>query len=259
MKKLLIRTFAFLTGNSLGQRFLGCTVFVANYFRGMGSGSAVHTSGELAVLKILVKGAMVFDVGANIGNFAEEVLRSDPTVRLHCFEPSWATFARLQAKVTSPMVQLNHFGLGADDSEMTLYSDGDASGLASLSQRKIALTGVVLTAKETVRIRRLSDYCREKGIDRIDLLKIDVEGHEMSVLEGAREMLSSRRIGMVMFEFGGCNIDSRTFFRDFHEFFTGLRAARMWRLTPSGWMQSIEGYDEGLECFTTANYVVQFD
>jgi hypothetical protein len=53
----------------------------------------------------------------------------------------------------------------------------------------------------------LDIYCEERGIARIDLLKIDVEGAELQVLQGAQEMLRARRIGCVAFEFGQATFD----------------------------------------------------
>jgi hypothetical protein len=68
-----------------------------------------------------------------------------------------------------------------------------------------------------VELRTLDDFCAERGIGRIDLLKIDVEGHELRVLEGARGLLEADAIGFIQFEFNATNIDSRSFFRDFYE------------------------------------------
>lgn len=48
---------------------------------------------------------------------------------------------------------------------------------------------------------------------------MDVEGHELDVLAGANEMISSGSIEYITFEFGGANIDSRIFFQDYYYFF----------------------------------------
>jgi hypothetical protein len=83
-------------------------------------------------------------------------------------------------------------------------------------------------------------------------LKIDVEGHELAILSGGQEMLSSRRIRALQFEFGPANIASRTFFFDF---WSMLREQyRIWRIIPGG-MVPIETYGEHLEVFLTTNYL----
>jgi hypothetical protein len=53
------------------------------------------------------------------------------------------------------------------------------------------------------------------GITRIDLLKVDVEGHEHAVLDGARQLLDHGAVAVVQFEFGARNLASRTYLRDF--------------------------------------------
>jgi FkbM family methyltransferase len=50
---------------------------------------------------------------------------------------------------------------------------------------------------EKVRIETIDGYCGERGIERIDLLKLDVEGHELDVLNGGVEMFRKSAIGMV--------------------------------------------------------------
>jgi hypothetical protein len=77
-----------------------------------------------------------------------------------------------------------------------------------------------------------------------------VEGHELSVLAGAKEVLN--RIELVQFEFGGGNIDSKTYFQDFWYFFKNLNFD-IYRLTPRGPIKVSE-YSEFLEVFRPTNY-----
>jgi len=67
-------------------------------------------------------------------------------------------------------------------------------------------------------------------------------------------MFGRQAIGMVMFEFGGCNIDTRTFFRDFWHFFSD-RGMRLHRITPGGSLFPLDRYTESLEQFRTTNFL----
>lgn len=82
------------------------------------------------------------------------------------------------------------------------------------------------------------------------VLKLDIEGHELSALLGATETL--RQIEIVQFEFGGGNIDSHTYFQDFWYFFTDLEFD-LHRLTPTG-LNRVAEYSEMLEVFRPTNY-----
>ena len=100
----------------------------------------------------------------------------------------------------------------------------------------------------------IGDYCSRNGIERIDLLKCDVEGHELDVFAGAGGMFRSGSIGMATFELGGCNIDTRTYFQDFYYFFEDV-GMQVLRITPSGFLMPIDSYKEVYEQFTTTNFV----
>jgi FkbM family methyltransferase len=222
LKNLAIAT----TGSRSAQRILGRVAGYAEYLAGIGAGSEVETSGERAVFSLLrqrVSGScIVFDVGANLGQFLGATLAAFPDGRcdVHCFEPGVGTFRRLSERHgTVANVRLNNVAVGKERGEATLWYDQEGSGIASLTKRDLAHFGVRFDSSETVTTTTLDAYCVEHGIPRIDLLKLDIEGHELDALNGAAELFRRHAIGMVMFEFGGCNIDTRTFFRDFWHFF----------------------------------------
>ena len=100
----------------------------------------------------------------------------------------------------------------------------------------------------------LDNYCFENKLERIHLLKVDVEGHEMEVLRGGEVIFSSNAIEMVLFEFGGCNIDTRTFLQDFFYFFREQHM-NLYRITPSGYLYPLESYKEMQEQFITTNFL----
>jgi hypothetical protein len=89
------------------------------------------------------------------------------------------------------------------------------SGLASLTKRRLAHFGVEMDLSEKVKISTIDDHCSDRGIAHIDLLKLDVEGHELDVLNGGSEMFRKSAIHRITFEFVCCNIATRTFFQDF--------------------------------------------
>jgi hypothetical protein len=85
-----------------------------------------------------------------------------------------------------------------------------------------------------VKIISLDVYVKENGLEKICLLKIDTEGHELEVLKGARGCLESGKIDLIHIEFNEMNVISRVFFRDF---LTVLKDYIPYRLLPSGAIQ----------------------
>ena len=77
----------------------------------------------------------------------------------------------------------------------------------------------------------MDNFTKKEGITYIDFLKIDTEGSELAVLQGASKLLENKSIGCIHFEFNEMNVISRTFFRDFRKL---LHDYDLYRLLPKG-------------------------
>jgi FkbM family methyltransferase len=253
-----------LSGNRRAQRFLEWNVSFSQFLTGVGSGEEVDSSGEKAVLELLHRSTSppycVFDVGSNQGQYLSLVLNALPpeAVTVHCFEPSHYTYRLLEASwngTNQDGVVLNNLALGANPGEMTLYYNKPGSTGASLTKRNHVVGEFVFDQSERVPVDTIDNYCHRHGVRRIDLLKCDVEGHELDVFRGAEGMLRSGSVRMITFEFGPPNIDTRTYFQDFYYYFEAL-GMRILRVTPSGYLHPIARYDWSLEQFRCSNFVV---
>jgi FkbM family methyltransferase len=227
-----------------------------NRFRGEND-SAIETNGELRFMRErLASCHTVFDVGANVGDWARLALSFNPGMRLYCFEPSRFTFEKLTANAFPATVSCHNIGLGSAAAEKNLFVFEDGSGMNSLYRRNGLEDGWNIAPQsrtETVRIETLDGFCRDHGIDRIDFLKMDVEGHELSVLAGAEGLLARGAIDIIQFEYGGCNIDSRTFMRDFFELFQP-RSYTLHKVFPDR-LEPVARYDQRLDNFQYQNWV----
>lgn len=142
----------------------------------------------------LSEGAVFLDVGAHIGYFS---IKAAPKVgrtgHVLAFEPNPETLRVLRDNVTA-----NHAGniivepIACTDREqnITLYaSAGFNTGMSSLSRENADITYKEAPRAYSVRGRPIDDVVRDRNLTRVDAVKIDVEGAEVSVLRGAVETL----------------------------------------------------------------------
>jgi FkbM family methyltransferase len=135
----------------------------------------------------------LIDVGANIGQTAQRLVQRFPDAAIYSFEPVPATFAELQYNTVSfAGVECVNVALGDAPGEATITTDRQG--------QNTLMRGVSSNGKATIRVSTLDAFCAERGIDRIDLLKIDTEGFEMAVLRGSTGMLSNRCVDFVLAE-----------------------------------------------------------
>lgn len=178
---------------------------------------------------------VVLDVGANVGNYAREVLRIARGAHIHCFEPHPLNIAKLRAAVEPLGASVVACAVGAAVGSLELfdYSDEDGSSHASVYKEVFEKIHKRAHVSHTVPVIALDDYLERHAIRQVALLKIDTEGHELAVLAGAARSLRDGRIDLVHFEFNEMNIASRTFLSDF---FAALPDYRFYRLLVDGWL-----------------------
>ena len=220
----------------------------------VGNGGDFESSGEkyaMGYVKNLLKNIdkpVLFDVGANRGDYAKELVKNYRNAEIHCFEPAAETFKILCSQGKSDKVIMNNFGMSDTCTESILYYDAECDGLASMYKRQC------VEHAEPIRIKldTVDHYCEERNIPRINLLKIDIEGNELNALHGAQRMLDEGKIDVIQMEFGGCNIDSRTYFRDFWNLLSAKY--KVYRVLLDG-VEEITEYGDILEIFFCTNYL----
>lgn len=144
-------------------------------------------------------------------------LRPDAT--LYAFEPHPATFSILQQTAEKCGFEALNCGMGANVGLLHLYDRQEAAGEgtehASVYRDVIEGLHQVAAAEVEVTLGTVDTFVNERAIERITLLKIDTEGHEFQVLQGAAETLAHGRVELIQLEFNEMNTVSRVFFRDF--------------------------------------------
>lgn len=149
---------------------------------------------------------MIFDVGANVGQCLSRLLQQFPQAHIHAFEPSPEAFAALQKLAARhPNVTAHCLALGETECEHTLHLNAKNVTNSLLATAPQAAHYAPSGWQETqgvlrVPVRRLDNFCLEHHIPHIDLLKVDSQGYELRILQGAGAMLEEHRIHCLLLE-----------------------------------------------------------
>ena len=209
----------------------------------------IHSNGESYLLKQVAKlnPAMMFDVGANIGEYARLASKHCAAAKLYCFEPVHETFVKLKETTAgNPHIAAMPMGLFSERGcrQINLYPSNAHSSLYDIDKKASHVQSIDLNTGDY--------FMAEHGIDFVDLLKIDVEGAEMDVLLGFKEAFTNQCIRIVQFEYGHLNIISRQLLIDHYDFFDSC-GYLVGKLYPHG--VDFRSYELKHEDFIGPNYV----
>ena len=143
---------------------------------------------------------VVFDVGANAGIFSLAALAASPLAVVHAFEPTPEIAARLRhtAKLNDLSgLCVHEVGISARNGSAALRR---FRGETNSNEGMNYLTESGEAGDERVPTVSIDAFCDDHAIDRIDLLKIDIQGNEYAALAGAAAMIGAGRIGTLFTE-----------------------------------------------------------
>jgi len=143
-----------------------------------------------------------FDVGANIGQTSSAALENFGEAKVFAFEPHRATFEALSSNVRDPRFKAFNLALSDQEGPAPFFDYGSQScGHSLVENAPYAVRTNAPSKTVTVERSTLDGFCDTHGIAQIDVLKVDTEGHDLTVLQGAKGMLGSGRIKFVYVEF----------------------------------------------------------
>lgn len=202
----------------------------------------------------------VLDIGANVGDWSRALLAAARAthrldrLRLHAFEPS-PSACRVLAAVLPTTARVVRAALSDRSGDVALHLVGPRAGTNSLHPS--SFTGADPATTEVVPATTIDTYLRDEAIDRVDLLKIDTEGHDLRVLRGAERAFRSGTIGVAQFEYNHRWVHARHFLKDAFDLL-GPLGYRIGKLTPRA-VEWYEGWDPDLETFVEGNYLACAD
>lgn len=208
-------------------------------------------SGEFRVLRIVGKSnpKVVFDVGANVGNWTKELKKFSPSSTVYLFEPVPQTFEKLSQNLNQHQhVNLNQLALSDYKGTMEFNFYPSNSYFSSIYKTTLD------SNFQSLEVNTLTgdEFCDQNQIETIDILKIDVEGAENKVLNGFSRRIKEQKIKVIQFEYGPQNIESRFLLKDFYEMLE-VNGYRIGKIYPT-WIDW-SGYSVEKENFILSNFL----
>jgi len=187
---------------------------------------------EILKKKILKSNPLIIDVGANNGQSIERFSNLFHKPVIHSFEPVIKEYNELKRKfIENKDVFLNNYALGDKKEKkyfnITAKTENSSFNKINLGTNWIKKRSAEFKVKENdyvkqrqeVNIDTLDNYCNERNIDYIDILKIDTQGYEDKILEGCSELIKKNKIGIIITEIMFDNVYDKYFsFSDIEKF-----------------------------------------
>ncbi len=179
-------------------------------------------NGELKLLihitKISNSESVFIDVGANIGDYSIEIIKAGITGKLILVDPLNKNLSVASQKILNlnfKNFELIHCALSNSTGIQIFYTnlDDNLSGHDSLYDMS-SIGYSEKTEKIEVQVKKFDDVLSHSKIEKIHFLKIDVEGNELYVLQGADNYLTRGVISFIQFEFGNAAKAARVYLHD---------------------------------------------
>lgn len=213
---------------------------------------AMEKNGEYWLLaRISEKGAVAaIDVGANIGEWVTGLLEVAPESRVLCFEPVPTTYALLKKNVFAPSVTLLMQGLSSEPGDLTINSVVGNPLISSIYDVNYFQEGHEIQAVK-IATSTGDAQIEAHGLEHIDIVKVDAEGHDLSVIQGFCHAINAGSVDFIQFEYNQFTLAARRSLRDF---FVLLEPKYLvCRLLPNG-LEAC-AYHPTLENFCQSNWV----
>lgn len=153
---------------------------------------------------------IIFDIGANDGGSIKRFKKYFPFSNIHSFEPTEHLVKKMKSSINLDDIKINQIAVGKENSKRKFYFYNSHRvnsffPMEEKSKYKIQRTKEKLKVSEEkfeeVKVITVDHYCEENKISYINLLKIDTQGSEAEVLQGAKNILKKQLVDVIELEY----------------------------------------------------------
>lgn len=177
-------------------------------------------NGEYWLVDQFPEDGVFIDVGFNNGDWSEYVLKTKKAAKIFAFDPCLEVIENFQKNAYKfGRVNLMQIALSHQKGNQIFYDYGGRNGCNSLVKRDLDFAEAHIQPKEyTVEVTTLDTWSKAAGVNHINLLKIDAEGYDLNILEGANQLLDSQSIDVFVFEYASGWFSNKRFLWEAAEF-----------------------------------------
>lgn len=179
---------------------------------------------------------VIFDIGANIGEFSASCVTANKASKIYAFEPQKELCNELKVKLP-PTSEV--FSLAFSNSEGFMEIARNKPGDRKAHMKQEFEISDLIAEKTTI-----DNFLVKHSIEKIDLLKIDTEGHDFNVLLGAQASLTAGKIGTVVFEIMPRILTTGTTPKMIESFLRESGYTHFFRITPHLGLMPLETFPE---------------
>ncbi len=195
-----------------------------------------NETGELFFINQVLSKAkpeLCIDIGANVGDFSREILLAT-SAQVIAFEPLPMLYDTLVQKTQAfkNRIKIEPCGVGSKNEHLSIAFNPKATSHASFAREVEKVFYLKNHQRITVPVTTLDTYVEKHNIKSIDLIKIDVEGFENEVFDGARETFQKCRPKFIQIEFNLHQLFRGTTLNFFSE---KIPEYEVYQLLPGGW------------------------
>ena len=193
-----------------------------------------------------------FDIGANVGSYSKELLHKTKS-KIYLFEPVPETYLLLKKNLASytERIVTENIGIGCNNKVQTIHYNPKALSHASFSEDIKKISYITNEKKADIEVVSLDSYCKKNLITAIDFIKIDTEGYEIEVFQGAIETFRTIQPKFIQIEFNWHQLFRNTSLNFFSEY---LPNYDVYQLIYDGWIKR-DPKDPLTNIFNFSNFV----